>query len=135
MHYSKTKIAIILCNNLQQYVCILFIIFACCSKLYHVRAVNQSDVYRADAKDIARIFQVLFYNFTKHLKILATIFWVRVYNYTKHLKIVAALFIVPVLYLVIKYLSWISLYIATAIEMPDYIKVNISVYQYKLINL
>jgi len=27
-------------------------------KLYHVRSVTQGDVYRADAKDIPRIFQV-----------------------------------------------------------------------------
>ncbi|XP_052256843.1 rho-associated protein kinase 2-like [Dreissena polymorpha] len=29
-------------------------------KLYHVRSVTQGDVYRADAKDIPRIFQVLY---------------------------------------------------------------------------
>lgn len=29
------------------------------SKLFHVRPVTQTDVYRADAKEIPRIFQVL----------------------------------------------------------------------------
>lgn len=28
------------------------------SKLFHVRPVTQTDVYRADAKEIPRIFQV-----------------------------------------------------------------------------
>ncbi|XP_061097790.1 rho-associated protein kinase 2-like isoform X2 [Conger conger] len=32
------------------------------SKLYHVRPVTQTDVYRADAKDIPRIFQILYAN-------------------------------------------------------------------------
>ena len=30
------------------------------SKLYHVRPVTQGDVIRADAKDIPRIFQILY---------------------------------------------------------------------------
>lgn len=34
----------------------MFLLF---SKLFHVRPVSQGDVYRADAKDIPRIFQVL----------------------------------------------------------------------------
>ncbi|XP_016111443.1 rho-associated protein kinase 2-like [Sinocyclocheilus grahami] len=32
------------------------------SKLFHVRSVTQTDVYRADAKEIPRIFQILYAN-------------------------------------------------------------------------
>jgi len=31
-----------------------------CSKVYHVRSVTQGDVIRADAKEIPRIFQLLY---------------------------------------------------------------------------
>lgn len=31
-----------------------------CSKVFHVRSVTQGDVIRADAKDIPRIFQLLY---------------------------------------------------------------------------
>lgn len=33
---------------------------SCCSKVFHVRSVTQGDVIRADAKDIPRIFQLLY---------------------------------------------------------------------------
>lgn len=39
-------------------VIIVIIFFSPRSKLFHVRPVTQTDVYRADAKEIPRIFQV-----------------------------------------------------------------------------
>ena len=38
---------------------VFFLFLATCSKLFHVRPVTQTDVYRADSKEIPRIFQVI----------------------------------------------------------------------------
>lgn len=35
-------------------------LFCICSKVFHVRSVTQGDVIRADAKEIPRIFQLLY---------------------------------------------------------------------------
>ena len=38
----------------------MIFILCICSKVFHVRSVTQGDVIRADAKEIPRIFQLLY---------------------------------------------------------------------------
>jgi len=64
-------------------------------KLYHVRSVTQGDVYRADAKDIPRIFQVE----TFFLYIYCLLFWFLVlYNLHVFRRYIALSYIVMFIY-------------------------------------